>query len=94
MFYRASYITLNLIIIFYSTDGDNQLMKNDKHFGNDLQMCLENFDIHTNKIIKTVDSREMGGKFLRDIDVESREECLKYCCETENCDVFIFEEKV
>lgn len=35
----------------------------------------------------------MGATFLDDADVNSREQCLRLCCETENCDVFVFEEK-
>lgn len=65
-----------------------------RHGGtSDYQMCLESFDIHKDKIIRTQDSREMGAKFLTVLDVDSRLDCLKYCCETERCDVFIFEEK-
>lgn len=60
----------------------------------DLQTCIKNFDIHKDKIIRTQDSRDMGAKYLNEIDLGSREECLRLCCETENCDVFVFEEKV
>lgn len=52
------------------------------------------FDVHLNTIIRTEESRSMGAKFLDDADVSSREQCLRLCCETENCDVFVFEEKV
>lgn len=60
----------------------------------DLQTCINNFDVHKDKIIRTQDSRDMGAKYLNEIDLGSREECLRLCCETENCDVFVFEEKV
>lgn len=60
----------------------------------DLQMCIENFDVHKDKIIRTQDSKDMGAKYINEIDLGSREECLRLCCETENCDVFVFEEKV
>lgn len=60
----------------------------------DYRMCLESFDVHRDKIIKTQDSRDMGAKYLSVTDVETQLDCLKYCCETERCDVFIFEEKV
>lgn len=60
----------------------------------DLQTCISNFDIHKDKIIRTQDSRDMGAKYLNEIDLGSREECLRLCCETEDCDVFVFEEKV
>lgn len=36
----------------------------------------------------------MGAKFLDNADLGSREECLRLCCETDGCDVFVFEEKV
>lgn len=60
----------------------------------DLQTCIDNFDIHRDKIIRTQDSRNMGAKYLTEIDLGTRGECLRLCCETENCDVFVFEEKV
>lgn len=60
----------------------------------DVQTCIENFGIHTDKIIRTQDSRNMGAKYLNEIDLGSREECLRLCCETDTCDVFVYEEKV
>lgn len=45
-------------------------------------------------IIRTDESRAMGAKFLDNADLGSREECLRLCCETDGCDVFVFEEKV
>lgn len=60
----------------------------------DLQTCIDNFNIHKDKIIRTQDSREMGAKYLNEIDLGSREECLRLCCETDTCDVFVYEEKV
>lgn len=60
----------------------------------DLQTCIANFDIHRDKIIRTQDSQKMGAKYLTEFDLGTREECLRLCCETDNCDVFVFEEKV
>lgn len=45
-------------------------------------------------IIKTEESRQLGAKFLESADSLSKVECLHLCCETENCDVFVYEEKV
>ncbi|XP_063921371.1 uncharacterized protein LOC135136156 isoform X2 [Zophobas morio] len=59
----------------------------------DLQTCIANFDIHRDKIIRTQDSQKMGAKYLTEFDLGTREECLRLCCETDNCDVFVFEEK-
>ncbi|XP_050310894.1 uncharacterized protein LOC126746616 isoform X2 [Anthonomus grandis grandis] len=59
----------------------------------DLQTCIDNFNVHRDKIIRTQDSQNMGAKYLNEIDLGSREECLRLCCETVDCDVFVFEEK-
>lgn len=65
-----------------------------KRHDSDIQTCLDSFDIHQDKIIRTQDSRDMGAKYINERDVPTRGDCLKLCCETENCDVFVFEEKV
>ncbi|XP_054264350.1 low-density lipoprotein receptor-related protein 11 isoform X2 [Macrosteles quadrilineatus] len=59
----------------------------------DLPTCLDSFDIHQDKIIRTQDSRAMGAKYINERDVPTREDCLRLCCETQDCDVFVFEEK-
>ncbi|KAK9753429.1 Low-density lipoprotein receptor domain class A [Popillia japonica] len=59
----------------------------------DLKTCIDNFAVHKDKIIRTQDSRAMGAKYLNEVDLDTREECLRLCCETENCDVFVYEEK-
>lgn len=60
----------------------------------DLQVCLDNFNIKLDEIIRTQDSQQLGAKYLNEVDLGSREECLRLCCETDECDVFVFEEKV
>ncbi|OXU25300.1 hypothetical protein TSAR_005310 [Trichomalopsis sarcophagae] len=75
----------------YSQDVNGQLEKQETVMG--LQTCIDGFVVHRDKIIRTQDSRDMGAKYLTEFDVESRIECMKWCCETEHCDVFIFEEK-
>lgn len=45
-------------------------------------------------IIRTEESRKLGAKYLDYADLDSREECLRLCCETSGCDVFVFEERV
>ncbi|XP_076683225.1 uncharacterized protein LOC143376604 isoform X2 [Andrena cerasifolii] len=35
----------------------------------------------------------MGAKYLNEDEFDSKEECLKFCCDTDGCDVFVFEEK-
>lgn len=52
------------------------------------------FDVQLDMIIRTEESRKLGARFLDNADVGSREECVRLCCETDDCDVFIFEEKV
>ncbi|CAG4961761.1 unnamed protein product [Parnassius apollo] len=55
--------------------------------------CSARFDVQRDKIIRTEESREMGARYLAELDVGSRAECLRLCCETDACDVFVFEEK-
>lgn len=97
MFCGAQLILSIIVAIIHCACGDNEAIKmNEKrHVGaSSYQMCLESFDVHKDKIIKTQDSRNMGAVYLSVMDVDSQLDCLKYCCETERCDVFIFEEKV
>ncbi|XP_068632712.1 uncharacterized protein [Battus philenor] len=55
--------------------------------------CAARFDVQRDKIIRTEESRDMGARYLAELDVGSRAECLRLCCETDACDVFVFEEK-
>ncbi|CAK1549307.1 unnamed protein product [Leptosia nina] len=55
--------------------------------------CAARFDVQRDKIIRTEESREMGAQYLSELDVGARAECLRLCCETDGCDVFVFEEK-
>lgn len=75
-------------------DQESDVHRMTKRRDLDPQTCVDNFDIHRDKIIRTEDSREMGAKYLNEMDLGSRDECLRLCCETESCDVFVFEEKV
>lgn len=63
-------------------------------FSNSFLRRLGRFNIQREMIIRTEESRKLGAKFLDYADVGSREECLRLCCETDECDVFVFEEKV
>lgn len=56
--------------------------------------CAARFDVQRDKIIRTEESREMGARYLSELDVGARQECLRLCCETDACDVFVYEEKV
>lgn len=94
---EAQLILLIFVAIIHCACCVNEAIKmhEKRHVGaNNYQMCLESFDVHKDKIIKTQDSRNMGATYLSVMDVDSQLDCLKYCCETERCDVFIFEEKV
>lgn len=57
-------------------------------------LILDRFDIHVNKIIRTDESINMGAKFIADVELMSHDQCLRLCCETEGCNVFVYEEKV
>lgn len=56
-------------------------------------MLLGQFDVHKNTIIRTGESQAIGGKYLQGIELETMEECQRLCCETDSCDVYIFESK-
>lgn len=51
------------------------------------------FDVHKNTIIRTGESQAIGGKYLQGLELDTMEECQRLCCETESCDVYIFESK-
>lgn len=91
MFFNIVYLFVCFCACTYCESVDKSLIKRNDI---DLQTCIDNFNIHKDKIIRTQDSREMGAKYLNEIDLGSREECLRLCCETETCDVFVYEEKV
>lgn len=56
--------------------------------------CGARFAVQRDKIIRTEESRGMGARYLAELDVGARAECLRLCCETDACDVFVYEEKV
>uniref|UniRef100_A0A1B0CDC5 MANSC domain-containing protein n=2 Tax=Lutzomyia longipalpis TaxID=7200 RepID=A0A1B0CDC5_LUTLO len=60
----------------------------------DSELCLGRFDVHTDTIIRTKESLKLKAVFLDETEVLNNQECANLCCDTENCDVFIFEEKV
>lgn len=84
------------IFIFIQIFSEKNLyvVAREKRSDINLQICLENFNVKLDEIIRTQDSQQMGAKYLNEVDLGSREECLRLCCETEECDVFVFEEKV
>lgn len=59
----------------------------------DLTPPSDRFDVHRDTIIQTDDSRAMGATFLYHVQAANRDECLRVCCDTDRCDVFVFEEK-
>lgn len=94
MLYRVLYVIINIFTLFQFLFGESIITKNEKLPDIELQTCVDSFVIHRDKIIRTLDSQEMGAKYLTEIDVNSENECIKFCCVTDQCDVFIFEEKV
>ncbi|XP_051858298.1 protein bunched, class 2/F/G isoform [Drosophila albomicans] len=59
----------------------------------DLESCIGHFDVHKNTIIRTGESQAIGGKYLQGLELDTLEECERLCCETDACDVYIFERK-
>lgn len=93
MLYRIFYVIINILTLFQFLSGETIITKNEKLPDVELETCVDSFVIHRDKIIRTLDSQEMGAKYLTEIDVNSENECIKFCCVTDQCDVFIFEEK-
>ncbi|KAH9406614.1 AP-2 complex subunit sigma [Tyrophagus putrescentiae] len=51
------------------------------------------FQVNKNSIIRTHDSRALGAKYINETDLSSNEECLRWCWNTTNCNLAVFEEK-
>lgn len=94
MLYRVLYVIINFLMIFLFVNCEGIVKKSEKRPDSDLQACYDGFVIHKDKIIRTQDSQQMGAKYLTEIDVNSESDCIRFCCVTDQCDVFVFEEKV
>ena len=94
MLFRVLYVIISFLTILQFINSDGITKKSEQRPGIDLQTCLDDFVIHKNKIIRTQDSNDLGAKYLKEADVNSENDCIKFCCMTNQCDVFIFEEKV
>lgn len=87
---------LSWILIVYEINAstENVLHLSKRQEYEDYRVCAQNFEIHKDKIIRTEESKRMGANYLNGKDVASKDECVKFCCETANCNVFVLEEKV
>lgn len=55
---------------------------------------LDKFNVNTNTIIRTHDSRALGAKYLNESELPSNEDCLYWCWQTSPCNLAVYEEKV
>lgn len=96
MFQKLLRIIVKFVIVLNYVNSENLFKKNglSKLPADDLQTCADSFDVHEDKIIRTEDSLSLGGKFIMEMETSDRQNCLGLCCKTEDCDVFIYEEKV
>ncbi|KAG1685292.1 hypothetical protein GQR58_009136 [Nymphon striatum] len=80
-------LTLTIMSMFhvYSTNSSDKTSASEK--------CYHSFQVNRSTIIRTQDSKSEGAKYLDEADKSSHEECLKWCCETVNCTVAVYEEK-
>lgn len=58
------------------------------------EVCLANFQLNADTIIRTQDSRIMGAKYINETELPSKDQCLLWCCQVNGCNVIVFEEKV
>ncbi|XP_044588489.1 uncharacterized protein LOC123267734 [Cotesia glomerata] len=93
MFYLDFCIFIKLVVILNFANSENLLVQTGKFSEDDVQICLDSFAVHTDKIIRTQDSLALGAKYLMEAELDNRQDCLKLCCKTNECDVFVFEEK-
>ncbi|XP_011314228.1 uncharacterized protein [Fopius arisanus] len=93
MFPNVLRVITEFIIIFNCVNSENIFKQNDQLPPGGLQRCIESFDVHRDKIIRTQDSLALGAKYIMEDEVDDRQNCLRLCCQTNDCDVFIFEEK-
>ena len=59
-----------------------------------IESIVDKFQINKNSIIRTHDSRALGAKYLNESDLSSNEDCLRWCWNTSNCNMAVYEEKV
>lgn len=94
MFYFDFCIFIKLIVILNFVNSENSLAQISKLSEDDVQICVDSFAVHADKIIRTQDSLALGAKYIMEAEMDNRQDCLKLCCKTNECDVFVFEEKV
>ena len=56
--------------------------------------CLANFEISPNTIIKYSESEKKGAYFLNEKEIPSYEGCLRFCCESDYCNLAVWDKKV
>lgn len=56
--------------------------------------CLANFEISPNTIIKYSESEKKGAIFLTENEIPSYEGCLRFCCESDYCNLAVWDKKV
>ncbi len=71
------------------SDSDEQ---GNELYSNSRSDCT--FDVGSDTIIKTKVSLEQGAEFLDSPSASSQEECKSLCCQTDDCNLAVFKEKV
>lgn len=96
MLQRVLFLIVQFTIILSLVKSENLSEHSDfpKIQTDDLQKCMGSFNVHKDKIIRTQDSLALGGEYIADSEIFGRQNCLALCCETESCDVFVYEENV
>ena len=56
--------------------------------------CLDSFETSPRTIIKADESKANGALFLNETEFDSYEYCLQFCCQTDFCNVAIFDSTV
>ena len=56
--------------------------------------CFESFETSDKTIIRTIESKSNGAVFLNNTEVETYERCLRFCCQTNQCTVAVWDQQV
>ena len=56
--------------------------------------CLQKFEVSPSTIIRTAESQKNGAVFINVTTLDSFELCLSTCCDTQLCNVAVFDEQV
>ncbi|GAB6021624.1 hypothetical protein CHUAL_004209 [Chamberlinius hualienensis] len=74
------------------TDNAKDIQQESRSDG-EYRTCVLRYQLKAETIIRTQDSRALGAKYINETELPTQEDCLLWCCQTDACNVAIFEKK-